>query len=76
MGRVNKMKYEIKLVPMGFDVIDTETGNTLNAKPLSSKSKAKALIKTLTDKKNPIKESKSSWSKKLLGRDIDWKVEI
>ena len=50
------MTYEFKLGKQGYDVYNTQTGEKMNKTPLSSKSKARALIRTLTDKKTRIKK--------------------
>jgi len=66
------MTYEIRLGKKGFDVIDTKTNTKINEKPLSSKSKARGLIKTLTDKKNDNKKTRSdSMAMRILGRNLD-----
>ena len=53
------MTYEFKLGKQGYDVYNKTTGEKMNKNPLSSKSKARALIRTLTDKKNENKNCKT-----------------
>tara|TARA_B110000495_G_C22359127_1_gene235225 strand:+ start:270 stop:470 length:201 start_codon:yes stop_codon:yes gene_type:complete len=66
------MKYQLRLGPKGFDVIDTETNTKFNKEPISSKSKAKALIRTLMDKKNENKETRGeSMYMNMLRRNTD-----
>ena len=65
------MTYEIRLGKKGFDVIDTKTNTKINEKPLSSKSKARGLVKTLTDKKNDKKTRSDSMAMRILGRNLD-----
>lgn len=66
------MIYELRLGKQGYDVYNTQTGEKMNKTPLSSKSNAKALIKTLTDKKNENEKTrKGSLAMKLLGRELN-----
>ena len=64
--------YNYKLGKQGYDVYNTQTGEKINKTPLSSKSKARALIRTLTDKKNENKKTREgSLAMKLLGRELN-----
>ena len=66
------MTYEFKLGKQGYDVYNTQTGEKMNKTPLSSKSKARALIRTLTDKKNENKKTREgSFAMRLLGRELN-----
>tara|TARA_R100000773_G_scaffold42978_1_gene40816 strand:+ start:2199 stop:2399 length:201 start_codon:yes stop_codon:yes gene_type:complete len=66
------MTYEFRLGKRGYDVYNKTTGEKMNKKPLSSKSKARALIRTLTDKKNDNKRTREgSLAMRILGRELN-----
>tara|TARA_Y100000401_G_scaffold39934_1_gene30339 strand:+ start:334 stop:531 length:198 start_codon:yes stop_codon:yes gene_type:complete len=64
--------YSYRLGKQGYDVYNTQTGEKMNKTPLSSKSKVRALIKTLMDKKNENEKTREgSLAMKLLGRELN-----
>ena len=66
------MTYNLRLGKKGYDVYNEKTGEKMNKTPLSSKSNAKALIKTLMDKKNENEKTREgSLAMKLLGRELN-----
>jgi len=66
------MTYELKLGKRGYDVYNKLTGEKINNQPLSSKSKAKALVRTLMDKKNKNKKTREgSVAMRILGRELN-----
>ena len=66
------MIYELRLGKQGYDVYNKQTEEKMNKAPLSSKSHAKALIKTLMDKKNENEKTREgSLAMKLLGRELN-----
>lgn len=67
-----RMKYELRLGKQGYDVFDKVTNQKFNKEPLSSKSKALALVRTLTDKKNENEKTRSdSMAMRILRRNLD-----